>query len=90
MSFLLVCRDAGSFINVPFLLHRRPPGMLLSLVYRDSTRPTSMRKLKSAGGHRLTFDVKCTKIAIGDEWRICFHWRDGDALEMEVVDYHKG
>jgi len=23
-----------------------------------------------------------------DQWRICFIWQDGDALEAEIVDYH--
>jgi proteic killer suppression protein len=27
-------------------------------------------------------------IRINDQWRICFVWRDGDAYEVEVVDYH--
>lgn len=25
---------------------------------------------------------------INDQWRICFVWRDGDAYEVEIVDYH--
>ena len=29
-------------------------------------------------------------IRINDQWRICFVWHDGDAYEVEVVDYHKG
>jgi toxin HigB-1 len=24
---------------------------------------------------------------INDQWRICFRWRDGDAYDVEVVDY---
>ena len=27
-------------------------------------------------------------IRINDQWRICFAWRDGDAYDVEVVDYH--
>lgn len=27
-------------------------------------------------------------IRISDQWRICFRWRDGDAYEAEIVDYH--
>jgi proteic killer suppression protein len=27
-------------------------------------------------------------IRINDQWRICFEWRDGDAYEVEIVDYH--
>ena len=27
-------------------------------------------------------------IRINERWRICFEWRDGDAFDVEIVDYH--
>ncbi len=27
-------------------------------------------------------------LRINDQWRICFRWRDGDAYDVEIVDYH--
>jgi proteic killer suppression protein len=27
-------------------------------------------------------------IRINDQWRVCFKWKDGDAHEVEVCDYH--
>jgi proteic killer suppression protein len=27
-------------------------------------------------------------VRINQQWRVCFAWRDGDAYEVEVVDYH--
>lgn len=27
-------------------------------------------------------------IRINDQWRICFQWESGDALNVEIVDYH--
>jgi proteic killer suppression protein len=27
-------------------------------------------------------------IRINDQWRICFRWERGDALDVEIVDYH--
>jgi toxin HigB-1 len=27
-------------------------------------------------------------IRVNDQWRICFVWRDPDAFEVEIVDYH--
>jgi proteic killer suppression protein len=27
-------------------------------------------------------------IRINDQWRICFVWMDGDAVKVEIVDYH--
>jgi proteic killer suppression protein len=29
-------------------------------------------------------------IRVNDQWRVCFVWRDGDAYDVELVDYHKG
>jgi proteic killer suppression protein len=27
-------------------------------------------------------------IRINDQWRICFHWEDGNAEDVQIVDYH--
>jgi proteic killer suppression protein len=27
-------------------------------------------------------------IRVNDQWRVCFRWEDGDAYEVEIVDYH--
>ncbi|MQA99979.1 MAG: type II toxin-antitoxin system RelE/ParE family toxin [Actinobacteria bacterium] len=27
-------------------------------------------------------------IRINDRWRICFRWQEGDAYDVEIVDYH--
>lgn len=27
-------------------------------------------------------------IRINDQWRACFSWKDGDAYEVEIIDYH--
>ena len=27
-------------------------------------------------------------IRVNDQWRICFRWQDGDAWDVEIVDYH--
>ncbi|HZJ50794.1 MAG TPA: type II toxin-antitoxin system RelE/ParE family toxin [Actinomycetota bacterium] len=27
-------------------------------------------------------------IRINDQWRICFRWDEGDAYDVEIVDYH--
>lgn len=48
--------------------------------------------LKSPPGNRLeTLSSNRTgqhSIRINDQWRICFIWRDGNAFEVEIVDYH--
>ena len=27
-------------------------------------------------------------IRINKQWRLCFRWQDGDAFDVEIVDYH--
>jgi proteic killer suppression protein len=27
-------------------------------------------------------------IRINDQWRVCFRWRERDAYDAEIVDYH--
>ena len=28
-------------------------------------------------------------IRINEQWRVCFSWSEGDAYDVEVVDYHR-
>ena len=28
------------------------------------------------------------RLRINDQWRIVFRWDDGDALDVDIVDYH--
>ena len=28
-------------------------------------------------------------IRINNQWRICFRWEAGDALDVEITDYHQ-
>jgi toxin HigB-1 len=27
-------------------------------------------------------------IRVNDQWRVCFRWHDGNAFDVEIVDYH--
>ena len=51
-----------------------------------------LRDLSSPPGNRLEALKGERKgqysIRINNQWRICFVWRDGDALDVEIVDYH--
>jgi len=48
--------------------------------------------LRAPPGNRLealTGDRKGQhSVRINDQWRLCFRWRDGDAHDVEIVDYH--
>jgi len=46
-------------------------------------------QLRSVGLHKLTGDRKGQwAITVNGPWRICFHWVDGDAHDVEIVDYN--
>ena len=39
--------------------------------------------------HALSGDSKGQwSISINDQWRICFEWRNGNAANVEIADYH--
>jgi proteic killer suppression protein len=27
-------------------------------------------------------------IRVNDQFRVCFHWKNGDAYDVEIIDYH--
>jgi proteic killer suppression protein len=38
---------------------------------------------------KLSGDLKdFYSIRINNQWRIIFHWENGNALEVKIVDYH--
>ena len=53
---------------------------------------TELRDLASPPGNHLEVLKGDRKgqhsIRINDQWRICFRWRDADAFDVEIVDYH--
>jgi proteic killer suppression protein len=57
-------------------------------------RSTTLSDLRSPPGNRLEALAGDRQgqyaIRINDQWRICFLWKDGNADEVEIVDYHKG
>lgn len=55
-------------------------------------RARSLQDLRVPPGNRLEALKADRKgqhsIRINDKWRVCFVWRQGDAHEVEIVDYH--
>ena len=44
----------------------------------------SLARLEALAGNRRGQH----SIRINQQWRICFRWQDGDAYDVEIVDYH--
>jgi proteic killer suppression protein len=80
-----------------FLRHfsRRFPANLHQIAWRklaildaaerldDLRVPPGNRLEKLSGDREGEYSIR-----INDQWRICFRWSDGDAYEVEIVDYH--
>lgn len=50
-----------------------------------------LSSLKSVGLHRLKGDRKGQwAMTVNGPWRICFRFRDGNAFDVEITDYHRG
>jgi toxin HigB-1 len=58
-------------------------------ILESATRLDDLRGLPSNRLEALKGDRKGQhSIRINDQWRVCFRWQDGDAFEVEIVDYH--
>ena len=50
---------------------------------QDLRSPPANRLEKLRGEREGEYSIR-----INDQWRICFVWRDGNAHDEEIVDYH--
>jgi toxin HigB-1 len=80
-------------------LHKREPVKRFKNIER-----VALRKLRQLDAAKLLTDLASPpgnrlealrgdrrgqlSIRINDQWRICFVWRDGDAYDVEITDYH--
>lgn len=49
----------------------------------DLRSPPGNRLEALAGDRRGQFSIR-----VNDQWRLCFRWVDGHAVDVEIVDYH--
>ncbi len=52
-------------------------------IIEDLLAPPSNHFEKLKGDRRGQHSIR-----INDQWRICFLWKDGNALDVEIADYH--
>jgi proteic killer suppression protein len=58
--------------------------MITAATTLDALRVPPANRLEGLRGDR----AGQHSIRINRQWRICFVWRDGDAFDVEIVDYH--
>ena len=49
----------------------------------DLRVPPSNRLEKLSGDRQGQYSIR-----VNEQWRICFVWYEGDAYNVEIVDYH--
>ena len=54
-----------------------------AVVLDDLRIPPGNRLEKLRGRREGQYSVR-----VNDQWRVCFRWREGDAYDVEMVDYH--
>ena len=63
----------------------------LLLALNVAKRLDDLSPLKSVGLHKLKGDGRGQwAMSVNGRWRICFSFRDGDAYQVEIADYHEG
>jgi proteic killer suppression protein len=74
-------------IKLPVRLHnvaRRKLRMIAAATTLETLRVPPQNRLEALKGKR---DGQWS-IRINDQWRICFHWENGNAFDVEITDYH--
>ena len=74
------CDEVWSYVGKKEAINRF---VLSSATLRDlSARPSN--RLETLKGDR----IGPHSIRINDQYRICFRWHEGNAYDVEIVDYH--
>jgi proteic killer suppression protein len=52
-------------------------------ILNDLRVPPSNRLEALRGNRKGQYSIR-----INNQWRVCFKWKKGDAINVEIVDYH--
>jgi proteic killer suppression protein len=71
------------FVNIEPAARRRLDALHVATTLRDLlTRPSN--RLEALKRDR----IGQHSIRINDQYRVCFRWHEGNAYDVEIVDYH--
>ena len=86
------CRDTETlfndsevrrFKNIERVARRKLLYLHRTIVLQDLRVPPGNRLEALKGNRKGQHSIR-----INDRWRLCFLWKDGEALNVEIVDYH--
>ena len=78
----------GFFVKkLPHEIHRIAKRKLVHIhaakIIEDLRIPPGNRLEKLSGKLKDFWSIR-----INDQWRVCFKWNNGNAFEVEIIDYH--
>jgi len=86
------CRDTEAlfkgarvacFANIERVALRKLEQLDLALRLEDLRVPPGNRLERLSGDREGQYSIR-----INDQWRVCFRFEDGQAFDVEIVDYH--
>ena len=76
-------KRVARFVNIERVALRKLVQLDLALIIEDMRAPPGNRLEALKGDRAGQWSVR-----INDQWRICFRFEDGNALDVEIADYH--
>ena len=76
-------RDVRRFRSIERVARRKLLYLHRAIKLQDLRVPPGNRLEALKGNRKGQYSIR-----INDQWRICFRWKNGDALDVEIVDYH--
>ena len=88
------CKDTEKLFNDLDVKRLRGISRTARIKLEFLNAAVSLNSFRVTPGNRLEQLKGDTKsqhsIRINNQWRICFVWKEESAIEVEIVDYHKG
>ncbi|MCS6290305.1 MAG: type II toxin-antitoxin system RelE/ParE family toxin [Nitrospira sp.] len=80
---LFADEDVPRLRNIERIARRKLLVLHRAKVLQDLRVPPGNRLEALKGSRKGQYSIR-----INDQWRICFVWTNGDAYEVEIIDYH--
>ena len=82
-SLLFNDQDVARFRSIERVARRKLLYLHQARRLEDLRVPPGNRLEALKGDRRRQYSIR-----VNSQWRICFSWKDGDAYDVEITDYH--
>jgi len=76
-------KRVARFANIETVAMRKLAMLHRAAVLNDLRIPPNNRLEALKGGRAGQFSIR-----VNDQWRVCFRFENGNAFDVEIVDYH--